>query len=130
MKKVSGFIFTVAMMVLFTGQIIAQSATTASTDDKAVKQTATTTQTCGKFVDNNKDGICDNRTENCHKEGKEMNFTDANKDGVCDHKTDGTAGNCGHQCGKGNGSNCGKGTGPKHHGCTNHCGAQVNPEKK
>ena len=38
--------------------------------------------TCPKFMDNNKDGICDN-TAQCHKDGKCMNGAQCQKDGKC-----------------------------------------------
>lgn len=51
------------------------------------------------FVDNNKNGICDNyenRTNkktvgnNCNGQGKGKNFIDANKNGICDNYEAGT----------------------------------------
>lgn len=61
----------------------------------------------GKFVDKNKDGICDN----CKNTKKYCHFADDNKDGVCDNK--GTK-NCGHKTGSG-GKGCGRGNSGK--GC-------------
>jgi len=71
-----------------------------------------------KFVDANKNGICDNY-EIRGKSNQGKNFTDKNGDGVCDNK--GTTVNC---PGKGKGMGCGKecgkgnccGNGP-HNGC-------------
>lgn len=70
----------------------------ATTTLPADKTTATKTEQkpipCN-FVDENHDGICDNRgTENCtHTEMRECSFADKDHDGICDNR--GTA-NCAH----------------------------------
>lgn len=130
MRKLSGIILTMALTAFFAVQVMAQTATPAATDDKPVKQTATTAQTCGKFVDNNNDGVCDNRGTQC-KQGKGTGFTDANGDGICDHRGDGNCCKGNPDCCKGQKSGCGKGYGPKHRqGCGGPCGARTVPDKK
>lgn len=79
---------------------------------------STTSSTNTKFVDANKNGICDNY-EIRGKSGQGKNFTDKNGDGVCDNKGTtvncpgkGTCMGCGNGAGKGN--CCGNGP---HNGC-------------
>ena len=136
MKRLSGIILMAAFMLFVIGQASAQNATTPSADKQETKQN------CGKFVDNNKDGVCDNYAAK-NNDGKGANYVDANGDGICDHRADGTAckgnGNCCKQncqnmqnCCKGP-NNCGqaKGAGMKHrHGCGNQCPGQTTPDKK
>lgn len=130
MKTVKGIFLMMAMTVLFAGQIFAQAAAPSATDDKAAKQTTVTTQTCGKFVDNNNDGICDNHAGKQCTGVKGANFTDANGDGVCDHKVDGKCGN-GNQAGcRHDGNGCPKGQGTPHQNGCGHCAGQKAPDKK
>mgnify|MGYP001414765592 CR=1 FL=1 len=82
-----------------------------------------------RFVDNNSDGICDNRTSSGsgQKNGNGQGFADEDGDGVCDNRT--FAGN-GQKNGNGQGfadedvcdnqtaagSGCGRGNGNGRHG--------------
>jgi hypothetical protein len=136
MKRLSGFILMAAIMFFAISQVSAQDAV-ASTD---VKQDAK--QNCAKFVDSNKDGICDNCAGTC-KEGKGANFVDANGDGICDHHADGTGCNANENCCKQKGQeskDCckgpnhaeqGKGCGEQQkHGCASACPGHSTPDKK
>ena len=126
MKKLTVFILTTALAVMFASQAMAQDAGKQNADTKKAAQT----QTFGKFVDNNKDGVCDNFQAR-GQEGRGARFVDANGDGVCDHRADGTCGKCGTGCCKGRQGNCGKGLGHQHrHGCGSPCGLQKAPDKK
>ena len=130
MKNASKILMTMGLVVLFSGFMFAQGTTPASSSkDNQKAQTFSP----GKFVDNNKNGICDNH-ESVAKAGKGVNFVDKDGDGKCDNC--GTTckgnkkGNCcgvgngcgkgqGAGCGKGQGAGCGKGQGQQHrHGCT------------
>lgn len=133
MKTLSGLILSVAISVLLIGQVSAQNVTSASTDDQTAKQTNSTTQNCGKFVDNNKDGVCDIKETRCVN-NKGANFVDNNKDGICDNHADGNTckgnGNCCKQNSQKN-QNCSKGTGAQHRqGCGNQCPGHTTPNKK
>jgi hypothetical protein len=137
MKRLSGIILTVALTLFVIGQVSAQSTTATPAGDQETKQN------CGKFVDENKDGVCDNHAAKCN-DGKSANFVDANGDGICDHHADGTAckgnGNCCKQDGQDKQNCCngpkhcegsGKGTGDQHrHGCENQCPGHKSPDKK
>jgi hypothetical protein len=131
MKKLSGLILTALFLAFFSGQALAQSATTTK-DDQTIKQ-PTANQNCGKFVDNDKNGVCDNY-EARGKDGKGANFVDANGDGVCDHNPD-CKGKCNGQAGCCKGQqNCGQKKaeqGCQHrHSCSGQCVGQKSPEKK
>jgi len=107
MRTLSGILFLTAFFTFFTGQAFSQ--TSSSTDSQKKEVTAGVTQ--GKFVDNNKNGVCDN-FETRHQNGKGANFVDKNGDGKCDNRQSASPckGNR-HNCGKGNGFCCGKGNG-------------------
>lgn len=78
------------------------------------------------FVDQNKDGVCDNRQ---NKQVQGRNFVDKNNDGICDNNSNGKP-NC--KNGRGNQNNCkvknnncsGNGNGYRQgqsNGCRNQC---------
>ena len=78
--------------------------------------------TPGKFVDNDKDGVCDNYQARVNS-GRGANFVDKNGDGVCDNrgnfgKGKGNSNGCGkgyqHRNGQGRGNCCGRGNGYQH----------------
>jgi hypothetical protein len=99
MKTMKGI--TVLMTVLFfiSYQGFSQNTTTTQKDSKDIQPM--TKVTPGKFVDNNKDGVCDNYQTRVNS-GRGANFIDKNGDGVCDNR-----GNFGN--GRGNPNRCGKG---------------------
>jgi hypothetical protein len=100
MKTASRILMTLIVLVFFTGISFAQDASVAKAA-KASGQTVTTAP--GKFVDTNKNGVCDNH-EAKGASGQGKNFVDKNGDGKCD--------NNGSLCkGKGQGNCCGKGQG-------------------
>lgn len=101
MKTASRIFLTFSILVFFAGMSFAQ---VASTTVPAKTSAKSATAAPGKFVDTNKNGICDNHEgKGAGAQGK--NFVDKNGDGKCD--------NCGANCqGKGAG-NCG----PKGQGC-------------
>lgn len=102
-------------LVIFTSMTFAQ---VASTVTPAKTSSGQATASPGKFVDNNKNGICDN-----HESGKLCNgkkFVDKNGDGKCDNC--GATGKCKGPCctegqkngncygnGQGKGNCCGQG---------------------
>ncbi|HBX50834.1 MAG TPA: hypothetical protein DEH02_07180 [Bacteroidales bacterium] len=77
--------------------------------EEKVKKETTGTYTPGVFIDNNKDGVCDNFDASIGK-GKNAgkNFVDENKDGVCDNH-----GKYGNGKGYGKGHSHGNGHGYK-----------------
>lgn len=56
------------------------------------------------YTDADNDGICDNR--NTSSEGYCASYTDADNDGICDNKGEGAG--TGRRCGNGNGLRCGR----------------------
>jgi len=110
MKTVSRIFLTLAMVMFFAGMGMSQVASTATPEKKTTKSAVNAP---GKFVDANKNGVCDNQeTKGNISHGK--NFADKNGDGVCDNHGKNGKGNgnfCGkgQQCGKGCGTGCGKG---------------------
>ncbi len=123
MKTLSRMLLTFAAMLLIANLTFSQNTAKAQDVQKA---TTTVSNTQGKFVDANKNGVCDN-FEARGKAVKGANFVDKNGDGVCDNRTamgkgQGKGNGCGqgyqHRqgCGKGQGygkgQGCGKGNGP------------------
>lgn len=104
MKKM---IVLAGLILGFSVMTMSVSAQAAASADKSttVQSQQASPASQGKFVDTNKDGICDNH-QNSVKNGKCTNFIDKNGDGKCDNcKGDGTCvkGNCcGKEMGKGN----------------------------
>ncbi len=104
MKTASKIVLTCIMLVLFAGMTFAQNSQATATP---VKKAGTTIAAPGKFIDENKNGVCDNHESKIPgTPGK--NFVDKDSDGKCDL--------CGHtgackgsgDC-KGSGPGCGKG---------------------
>lgn len=137
MKRLSKIFLTVVFAAFMIGQVSAQvSAGEAAGTDQA-KQVTVANNNCGKFVDANKDGICDNAGTQC-KNAKGSNFVDANGDGKCDNNANGTGcqgkgtcscGNC--QKGQQNGPGHEKGScGQQKQGCAGHCPGHSSPGKK
>jgi hypothetical protein len=117
MRTLSSILFATALFVFFTSQGFSQTSSTPDVQKKDV----TTGVTPGKFVDSNKNGVCDN-FEARGTNGKGANFVDKNGDGKCDNRQNAAnckvKGNCcgkekGMGCnqGKGNGGCCGRGSG-------------------
>jgi len=116
MKTVSRILMTLTLVLFLSGITIAQKEATVKTDPKTTQTVKTTP---GKFVDANKNGVCDN-FEARGQATKGANFIDKNGDGVCDNrgtmgKGQGKGNGCGqgfrHRHGKGNGNCCGRGQG-------------------
>ncbi len=136
MKTASRIFLTLGLVLFLAGATFSQAASIASTAKSDTKQT---TAAPGKFVDTNKNGVCDNHeAKGGGTQGK--NFKDKNGDGKCDNggsngKCTGTGcgkgqgkGNCCGQ-GQGNGNGCGQGHQPKN-GCSGQgSGATTQPKK-
>jgi len=116
MKTLSRILLTFAAVLFIANLTFSQNTAKAQDVQKA---TTTVSGTQGKFVDANKNGVCDN-FEARGKAVKGANFTDKNGDGVCDNRTamgkgQGKGNGCGqgyqhrHGCGNGQGNCCGKG---------------------
>jgi len=112
MNTIAKVTMTAFMIAVFTGGASAQN----NTPLKDSKTTPPTTAfTRGQFVDNNKNGVCDN-FEARGQSGRGANFVDKNGDGICDNRGTMSRGNrrgngCGqgyqHRHGQGNGQgNC------------------------
>jgi len=137
MKTASKIVLTFMLLAFFSGTTFAQNAAAAGSPTSPDK--AAVTQ--GKFIDNNKNGICDNH-ESKTPGAPGKNFTDKNGDGKCD--LCGSAGPCkgsgncqgkGLGCGKGNGQGAGKGSccgsGFQHrNGCNTPCDGKTAAPKK
>lgn len=77
-------IFVMVAMGLFIGLSVAQAQIV---NDEKEKTQSTIEPTKGKYVDANKNGVCDNyENRNYNVKGKGSGFVDANKDGVCDNR--------------------------------------------
>jgi hypothetical protein len=133
MKTASGIILTLCLLVFFTGSLFSQEVAKTSAA-KPVTTSAIASQ--GKFIDNNKNGICDNHeAKGTCAHGK--CFVDKNGDGKCDNcgsagkcKEAGNCGGKGQCCGKGQPKgNCGEQG--KHQGsCCSARGAASDPGQK
>ncbi len=123
MKNFTKIILTAALAAFFTGQVLAQAETSAASDNQTAKQTTTQVPAPGKFIDNNNDGICDNRETMQVKGTKGRNFVDVNNDGICDHRGEGNRGNGNPDCrkGQGNGYSNGMGHQHRHRAGNQHC---------
>ena len=123
MRTISGILFAAAIFTFFTGQGFSQTNPSGEVQKKEV--TAGTSQ--GKFVDSNKNGVCDH-FEARNANGKGANFVDKDGNGKCDNRQNaaeckGNGKCCGKEkgngcndskgntscCGNGNGNGCGKG---------------------
>jgi hypothetical protein len=122
MKTLKGITVLMALVSFIAFQGFSQNASTTITQNNLQGQQTTTKVVPGKFVDNNKDGICDNyqaRMKNSHG----VNFVDKNGDGICDNRQNagqgkGNPNGCGmgyqHRQGQGNGNCCEGGYGYQH----------------
>ena len=127
-----------ALMLFIAFQGFSQIAST-SGKVKDSKNTTTTTSTIpGKFVDKNKDGICDNHQAKMNG-AKCANFIDKNADGICDNNPNCGKGKgncngyrmgCQQKQGQGKGNCCGNGCGNQHrHGYGNQSTPAAEPQK-
>ena len=129
MKTASRILLTFGLLVFFTGTTFSQ---VAATENASSPETKSVTASPGKFVDTNKNGICDNHEAKVAG-GQGRNFVDKDGDGKCDNcgcqgncKGNGNCvgnGNCCHKgqcCGEGKGAGKGNCCGQRHqhrHGC-------------
>jgi hypothetical protein len=133
MKTLKGMAVLMAIMAFITVQGFSQSAPVEA------QQKNTQAKACaapGKFVDNNKDGVCDNHQAKMTT-GKCANFVDKDGDGICDNRKASCQGKgnskcCGTGCqghqGQGKGNCAAGGCGNQHrHGCTPQ--VKTTPEK-
>jgi hypothetical protein len=126
MKRVSGIMMILVFTAFFAIQGFTQAPVVAKAQAEKQKTNLQQYPACGKFVDKNSNGICDNY-EARGNNGHGRNFTDKNGDGKCDNCQSACQGKGnGNCCGKGNGNAgagngcCGKGQGYQHrHGCSN-----------
>ncbi len=138
MKTLKRITVLMAIMSFIAFQAFSQNASTTDTPKVSKNAQATANATPGKFVDSNKDGICDNYQTRM-KNGRGANFVDKNEDGICDnrHNTGQGKGNpngCGmgyqHRNGQGKGNCCGYGCGNQHrHGRGNQNTPNAEPQK-
>ena len=108
-----------AMIIFVAFQGISQSAPVSPIDKNQKATQKMQTNAPGNFVDNNKDGVCDNYQERM-KNGHGANFVDKNGDGVCDNRQGAGQGKGNpngygmgyqHRHGQGKGNCCGSGCG-------------------
>ena len=93
-KRISGLLFL--LFILIVGGTVALAAGKPHED-------APTCQESKNFMDENDDGICDNRGKG-NSQGQ--NFIDEDEDGLCDNRGQGNG--CGKGNGKGQGNGCSK----------------------
>lgn len=106
MKKTAWLFVTALMVTFFVKAGYSQDA------GKTTGTQKTTTSAQGKFVDNNKNGTCDN-FESRGNTGKGRSFVDKDGNGICDNR--GTAGQgYGRGNGQGKGAGCGQGCMHRH----------------
>jgi hypothetical protein len=111
MKNAARLFLVALVMFIFAGQLHAQTAATSG--NKEVKKESTAPATQSKFVDANKNGICDNWEAN-HKEGKNCqgnpNCKGKNCADCCGKVKSGCQSTCKGPgqgtCGKGQGNGC------------------------
>jgi hypothetical protein len=104
MKTASKILVTVAIVTFATANLAAQETSTAASKPSGVetsKTTSTPAAVPGKFIDANKNGVCDN-AESRSQAGRGVRYADKNGDGVCDNR--GTVSR-----GQGRGQGCGQG---------------------
>ena len=108
-----------AIMLFIAYQGFSQNASTNKAQKTSQNSQTTGNLIPGNFIDNNKDGVCDNYQARM-KNGRGANFVDKNGDGICDNR-----GNAGqgkgnpngygmgfqHRNGQGRGNCCGRGFG-------------------
>ena len=85
MKTLKRITVSIAIMSFIALQGFTQDVSTTKTQKNSGDLHSTAKATPGKFVDNNKDGVCDNyqaRMKNDHG----ANFVDKNGDGICDNR--------------------------------------------
>jgi hypothetical protein len=101
MKTLKRMTLLVAMMSVLVLQGYAEKDPATKEKQNPQKATTVNAQTPGKFVDNDKNGVCDNRQSGVQKR-QGQNFTDKNGDGTCDNRLNA-------RNGAGNGKGCGQG---------------------
>ena len=106
MKTLKRITVLMAIMSFIWLQSFAQNVSASSEKQNLQGSQTSTNLTPGKFVDNNKDGVCDNYQARV-KNSQGRNFVDKNGDGICDNRQ-----NAGK--GQGNGNCCGNGYGYQH----------------
>ena len=138
MKTLKSFTAVFAIMSFMAYQGFSQNASTITTQ-KGSQVTPTTTNTApGKFVDNNKDGVCDNYQAKM-KNGRGVNFVDKNGDGICDYRLNAVQGRGNqngfgmgnqHRRGRNQGTCCRGGNGYQHkHGQWDQTSPAPEPQK-
>lgn len=115
MKTTKRFVMAFAAVLMMVNLGFAQDKSTTTTKDDGQKATTNTVVTPGKFVDQNKNGVCDN-FEIRRQTGRGSNFIDKNGDGICDNRGTMGQGNgkgncCRMGCQQGHGYGCGYGSG-------------------
>ena len=135
LKKIT-VLFAIMSTVAYQGS--AQSGSTNTTEKNSLNTQSSTNAAPGNFVDNNKDGVCDNYQSRI-KNGHGANFVDKNGDGICDNRQNagqgrGNPNGCGmgyqHRHGQGKGNCCGGGYGYQHrHGHENQTAPAQEPQK-
>jgi hypothetical protein len=128
MKKFKLTTGILIMLMIASTMVFSQTKEPVKTQNDNQEKT-TLVNTGRNFVDQNNDGICDNRQNNQSKQVQGRNFVDKNNDGICDNNPNGNP-NC--KNGKGNQNNCrvknnnccGNGNGYRHgqsNGCRKQC---------
>ena len=114
MKALRSITVLFAIMSFMTYQGLAQNGSTNTPQTNSQVTQTSTNAAPGNFVDNNKDGVCDNYQSRI-KSGHGTNFVDKNGDGICDNRP-----NAGQ--GRGNPNGCRMGNQHRHgHGQGNCC---------
>ena len=137
MKTLKRITVLMAILSFIAFQGFSQNAST-SNGKKNLKDPQNTNVAPGRFVDNNKDGVCDNQQVRM-KNGRGANFVDKNGDGICDNRQNARQGKGNpngsgmgyqHRHGQGQGNCCGGGCQNQHrHGRGNQNTPIPEPQK-
>jgi hypothetical protein len=138
MKTLKRITVLMVIMSFIAFQGFSQNVSTTNKQKNAQGSQTTVNTAPGKFIDNNKDGVCDNHQARM-KNGTGANFVDKNGDGICDNRSNASQGRgnpsgCGmgnqHRQGQGKGNCCGGGCGNQHrHGQGNQNIPDPEPQK-
>jgi hypothetical protein len=101
MKALKGITIFFAILSLMANQGFSQNRSATTPQNGSLNSQTISNPVPGKFIDNNQDGVCDNRRARM-KTGRGANFVDKNGDRICDNRATAARfqrnGNC---CGQG-----------------------------
>ncbi|MCK9422479.1 MAG: hypothetical protein M0Q38_07765 [Bacteroidales bacterium] len=114
MKALKRITVLLAVMLPMTYQGFSQNGSSNTIQKNSLKTQISTEFIPGKFIDTNKDGVCDNYQARMNQ-SRGANFVDKNGDGICDNRPGVAQGRCNpngcgmgyqHRHGRGQGNCC------------------------